>query len=544
MRLRRALAVLASAAASALAAGAMPASPASAAPHVIHPDGTTFTGLTLSASTIFFGSEQIEVASFTVSNISGPAIGGTVTVFAGNTSVCSGPVTPFQGSITLSAGSCTFPSSRLVTGPWQVAASYSGDQNGNFASSSAIKSLTVSPGLTSSALELSSPDATFGGEHMIGLFVTVTQASGSVVPTGGFRITDENGRLLCSGALDGSGTAACALGDNTLHAGDHDLTVTYLGDSNYQGSASPAHDFFVFKAGSTTTESLPATTLAFDQQGGLLVNYQVTSSAGVTPTGSAAVTTGTGQPICTGQLSNGAGNCPIPDQALPPGNYQLTATYSGDGDNAVSASTSQALTITQEPTATAVTLSAAKATFGHEQAERISTQVRPRTSGIPTGQVTIKAGSAVVCRATLAAGKATCSPGATRLRPGTYHLTASYGGDSIFAASSGHATITVAPEPTSTSLALSPTAVRSGHEQAERLTVRVKPAFGGTPAGAVTVKAGPVTVCTISLKGGKGTCTLGASKLRPGTYKLVARYGGRSPYAASASAKRTLTVTR
>ena len=102
----------------------------------------------------------------------------------------------------------------------------------------------------------------------------------------------------------------------------------------------------------------------------------------------------------------------------------------------------------------------------------------------------------------------------------------------------------MAPEPTSTSLALSPTAVRSGHEQAERLTVRVKPAFGGTPAGAVTVKAGPVTVCTISLKGGKGTCTLGASKLRPGTYKLVARYGGRSPYAASASAKRTLTVTR
>lgn len=524
----------------------MLASPASADPHVIHPDGTTFTGLTLSASTIFFGSEQIEVASFSVSNISGPAIGGTVTVFAGNTAVCSGPVTPFQGSITLSTGSCALRSSQLVTGPYQVAASYSGDQNGNFASSSAIKNLTVSPGLTSSALELSSPDATFGGEHQIALFVTVQPEAGTatVDPTGAFRITDESGNLICNGGLGQFGTAACTLSDNTLHAGDHNLTLTYQGDSNYQGSASSAQDFFVFKAGTTTMMTAPATTLAFDEQGGLLVNYQVTSSAGVTPTGSVAVTTGKGQPICGSQLSNGAGNCPIADQALLPGDYQLTATYSGDGDNAVSASTPQALTITQEPTTTAVSLSTAKATFGRERAERISVQVRPRTSGIPTGQVTVKAGSVVVCLATLAAGKATCTPGATKLRPGTYHLTASYGGDAIFASSSGHATLTVAPEPTSTSLALSAASVRSGHEQAERLTVHVKPAFGGTPAGLVTVKAGSATICTITLRGGKGTCTLSASKLRPGTYELVARYGGRSTYAASASAKKTLTVTR
>lgn len=547
MRRKHALAVLASAAASALAAGAMLASPASAAPHAaqgIHPNILTFTGLSLSASSISFGAEGIEVASFGVTSQTGPAPAGTVGVFAGSTSLCTGTLTPVVGSITVSTGSCRLTGSELAPGNYQLVASYGGDQQGNFASVSPAKPLTVMRGLTGTTLQLSAPDATFGGEHLAALFVTASPDEGTVDPTGSFTITDENGNTVCFGQLGTFGLGACPLSDNQLHAGDHQLTASYAGDSNYSGSTSAAADFFVFRAGTTTTETLPATTLAFDQEGGLLMNYQVTSSAGVTPTGSVAVTTGTGQPVCAAGLSGGTGDCAMPDQALAPGSYQLIATYSGDGDNAVSASAAQALTITQEPTTTAVTLSAAKATFGREQAERISVRVRPRTSGTPTGQVTVMAGSAVVCRATLAEGKASCAPGATRLRPGMYRLTASYGGDTTFAGSVGKATLTVAAEPTSTSLALSAARVRSGHEQAERLTVQVKPAFGGTPAGMVTIRAGSITICAITLKSGKGTCTLTASRLRPGTYQLVARYGGRTPYAGSASARKTLTVTR
>lgn len=547
MRRKHALAVLASTAASALAAGAMLASPASAAPHAprgIHPDILTFTGLSLSASSVSFGAEGIEVASFGVTSQTGPAPAGTVGVFAGSTSLCTGTLTPVVGSITVSTGSCRLTGSELAPGNYQLVASYGGDQQGNFASVSPAKSLTVMRGLTGTTLQLSAPDATFGGEHLAALFVTASPDEGTVDPSGSFTITDENGNTVCFGQLATFGLGACPLSDTQLHAGDHQLTASYAGDSNYSGSTSAAADFFVFRAATTTTQTLPATTLAFDQEGGLLMNYQVTSSAGVTPTGSVAVTTGTGQPVCGGGLSGGTGDCAVPDKALAPGSYQVIATYSGDGDNAVSASAAQALTITREPTATAVTLSAAKATFGREQAERISVRVRPRTSGTPTGQVTVMAGSAVVCRATLADGKASCAPGATRLRPGTYRLTASYGGDTTFARSSGKAALTVAAEPTSTSLTLSAARVRSGHEQAERLTAAVKPAFGGTPAGVVTIRAGSVTICAITLRSGKGTCTLTASTLRPGTYQLVARYGGRTPYAGSASARKTLTVTR
>ncbi|HET7018609.1 MAG TPA: Ig-like domain-containing protein [Streptosporangiaceae bacterium] len=101
---------------------------------------------------------------------------------------------------------------------------------------------------------------------------------------------------------------------------------------------------------------------------------------------------------------------------------------------------------------------------------------------------------------------------------------------------------TVESTPTVTRLALSASKVTAGREQAEHLTVRVTPPGGGNPPGKVIVKAGAITLCRIELGGGTGTCTLPPSKLRPGTYHLVARYLGGEHYAASDSAKKTLTV--
>ena len=78
------------------------------------------------------------------------------------------------------------------------------------------------------------------------------------------------------------------------------------------------------------------------------------------------------------------------------------------------------------------------------------------------------------------------------------------------------------------------------------LTVTVHPAVSGTPAptGKVSVKAGTATVCTITLASAKGSCTLTASQLAPGTYQLTASYPGITPYAASTSPAKTLTVRK
>ena len=105
------------------------------------PRGVTFTGLSLSAAQVTFGAEQGEKVTFTVSNLSGPAPPGTVSVFAtGNgssTFSCSGILTPLLGSLTFSAGSCRLGSSPLSPGSYDVGATYPGNTaQGNFASAS------------------------------------------------------------------------------------------------------------------------------------------------------------------------------------------------------------------------------------------------------------------------------------------------------------------------------------------------------------------------------------------------------------------------
>ena len=96
-----------------------------------------------------------------------------------------------------------------------------------------------------------------------------------------------------------------------------------------------------------------------------------------------------------------------------------------------------------------------------------------------------------------------------------------------------------------TFLRLSATRVTSGHEQVEHLSVSVWPLYRG-PArtGTVVIKESATTLCRITLRSDKGSCTLSARRLSAGTYHLVATYGGSLTYRGSASARETLTVTK
>lgn len=105
----------------------------------------------------------------------------------------------------------------------------------------------------------------------------------------------------------------------------------------------------------------------------------------------------------------------------------------------------------QLPTSTALTLSAARVAFGHEQTERLTVTVTG-PDGIagdtPTGQVTITAGSVVVTTVTLVGGSGNVMLTATQLPPGIYRLIASYGGDSANNASASSAQpLAVLPPP-------------------------------------------------------------------------------------------------
>ncbi len=159
------------------------------------------------------------------------------------------------------------------------------------------------------------------------------------------------------------------------------------------------------------------------------------------------------------------------------------------------------------------------------------------------------AGSATVCTFTLSSGSGSCVLGGTAVKGVTVKLTASYlGGASgpvaFSPSTSGTVSLAVAKAGTSTALTLSAGTAKYGHEQSEKLAVTVSPQYSGTPTGKVTIKAGSMVWCTVTLNGGKGGCTLSASQLRPGTYHLVAYYLGDGNFGTSASPARTLTVSR
>jgi hypothetical protein len=90
---------------------------------------------------------------------------------------------------------------------------------------------------------------------------------------------------------------------------------------------------------------------------------------------------------------------------------------------------------------------------------------------------------------------------------------------------------------TGTSLTLSRSSVAYGHENLEKLTVKVTSPLGGTAIGAVTIKIKSTVLCIIRLTKGAGSCVLTATRLKPGAYSLTAAYGGSTYYSGSSAAK-------
>ena len=453
----------------------------------------------------------------------------------------------------LAGGSCSPTDPALGVGAHTLTAAYGGDGLNLPSTSTPVILTVVKQQPTIISLDLSSATTSFGAESAVSVQVGVGRF-GSTVPTGTVTVS-ENGNVLCTASVpndNGAATNSCRMGDAALPSGDHSLTARYSGDGNFNSAGSAAKLLTVSQdLTSTRVTPLPSSTLSVSQEAGSRLSYIISPGSpvpGVSPTGMITISTDT-TVLCMQAVNGTTGSCPLTATLLP-GTYHLTAAYSGDGNYGGSTSDPATLTITADAppqaaqTSTTLALSAARAVFGHEQAEKLSVQVSS-AGGAPDGTVTVMTGSTTVCTITLAGGKGSCAPGAARLRPGGYPLTASYAGSAAFqGSSSGSKILTVAAEPTATSLALSAAKVKSGKEQAEKLSVQVKPKFGGTPTGNVTIKAGPVKVCTITLKGGKGTCKLTAKQFKAGTYKLTAAYPVTALYKASTSAKKTLTVTR
>jgi hypothetical protein len=105
-------------------------------------------------------------------------------------------------------------------------------------------------------------------------------------------------------------------------------------------------------------------------------------------------------------------------------------------------------------------------------------------------------------------------------------------------------TTVIVKSATTTDLKLSAAKVTYGDEQVELMSVKVSPEFTApAPTGKVTISDGKTTLCVLALFSGKGSCGLTAKELEsPGTYHVVATYGGSLEFVGSFATETLIVV--
>src|SRR6185437_8799686 len=158
---------------------------------------------------------------------------------------------------------------------------------------------------------------------------------------------------------------------------------------------------------------------------------------------------------------------------------------------------SQTQTITQAGTTTFVSSSSSPTVYG--QPVTFTASVSPDFSGVPTGTVTFMDGATTLGTATLdGTGTATFTTGA--LAAGTHSVTAVYGGDANFAASTSSATsqeVDQASVDASVSSSANPGVV--GQPVTLTATVAASAPGAGTPTGTVDFFDGAALLGTAAL---------------------------------------------
>ncbi len=268
---------------------------ATGASFVVTQAGTTMVE-SAAPATIAYGMQDTLAAA----GLPGDAT-GTVTFTSGGATLCTA---------TLPATSC-LTSSTLAPGTYPVTATYSGDSNYNgvVATGASFTVTKVVVWLT----ELASPATIVYGS------VDTVSASGLPAGATGTVTFTSGSTALCTATLS---TTSC-LTPPTLDPATYPVTATYSGDVDNGAATATGAAFTVIKADTTITVVVsPAQTTS---------GSSVTVSAPGLPAGATGTITFTsgGVVLCTATLP--AISCTT-TVTLPPGNYPVKATYSGNID--------------------------------------------------------------------------------------------------------------------------------------------------------------------------------------------------------------------
>lgn len=342
----------------------------------------------------------------------------------------------------------------------------------------------------------------------------------------------------------GSSTATGTLTVSSNSANSGGTNVIQLTGESTGNAALKATTLTV--SGSLPTNSISAGML---QQFGYNLGCILCQSGGF-PTGPIALHSGNtnGDTVLATVAAPGTGGNEVitfSNITLPTGSNFVYAVYGGDTNTSSSQSIQTLVTV--NGTNTTTSLSVPPTPVATNASFTLSATVTA-ASGTPTGTVTFKSGATVLgTPQTLVNGTASIS-NASFATAGSYPITAIYGGDNAYNAStSTPATVTVsAPVDTTTTVGAS--ALGIGQGDVVTLTAKVAPVSGTTaPTGSVTFysngsalsSAAPLVADT----GDNGaTATLMTSSLQNGSDVITATYGGASLFNQSNS-NNNVTIT-
>jgi len=492
------------------------------ASHTIDKGATTVAITSDAPDPSVFGQAYTVTASVSVV---APAIGtpsGTITFTDGTSTCTSGALVSGSASCSLAGGAP--PGNATIT------ATYNGDAN--FLTSSGTTGHVITKGGTTVSITSDVPDpSSFGQPYTVTASVAAA-APAAGTPTGTITITDGTGTCT-TGALSG-GAASCVIPGGTP-VGSVTVTATYNGDANFQTStATTGH---VVDKGATTTVVISDTPdpSMFGQSYTVSVSVSPAGGAAGVPTGTVSISDGTNT-CTTGALSGGTASCIISSTPIgtntPVGTATLTATYAGDANFTGSSGTASHTVGPGSTTTTITSDTPDPSVFGQPYTVAVYVAPAGGAAGAPTGTVTISDGSNSCTTGPLAGNAASCVLNNTPV--GTATLTATYGGDASFTASSGTASHVVNKGATTTAIT-SDTPDPSVFGQPYTVAVSVVPSGGaaGTPSGTVSISDGTNACTTGALSGGTASCVLSSTPV--GTATLTATYAGDTSFAGSSA---------
>ncbi len=305
--------------------------------------------------------------------------------------------------------------------------------------------------------------------------------------------------------------------------GIHQVVASYAGDSNYKPSISGSIALTAAPLTPSVTLKSSANPVAL---GGSATFTATISGAGAVPTGSVTFYWGAAQECRFTLNSSGTAACAIGPFANA-GPQSITASYSGDIHYAGATSQASTLTVTPGTPKVGLTSSATSIIQGGNPATFTATVSGAGVT--PTGTVTFLDGTTTLNTSTLSGGEAAFSINA--LAFGKHSITASYSGDSNYAAATSAAVILDVTGGATPTVTLTASASSTAYGTA--ITFKsTATGNSGIPTGTVAFFNGATQLSTGTLNSGIATYS---TTLPVGQYSIAASYSGNDNYAAATS---------